>query len=123
MRKLALLALAMAIVVSASGQGTIIFANNATTLVSTNDDVNSGPALSSASPRVALYYSSAAQAPPIDYANIADLTGWTLASPTTAVNVGVPLGGRFTGTRTCDNLPAGGNVWLMVRGWTGGFAD
>jgi|ERR1051325_4118965 hypothetical protein len=124
MKKLVLIAGVALTAAGVFAQGTIGFGNDGTTLVSTNNGSASGIAVGGTSPRVVLYYSSAATPPPINTANLADLTGWSLASPTTAVSVGVPVGGRFANaTRTADNVSPGGQVWLMVRGWTGGFAD
>src|ERR1051325_6865442 len=124
MKKLVSLAGLAFVACGALAQGTIGFGNDATTLITTNDGTHSGVALSSMSPRVVLYYSSSASPPPINVNNLFDLTGWTLASPTTPVSVGIPVAGRFANTtKTADNVSPGGNVWLMVRGWAGGFAD
>jgi hypothetical protein len=128
MKKLLLTTALGLLAASGFAQGTITFANDAATLVTTNDlaagGAHTGAATSANGTRVVLYYSTAAVAPAINTGNLTDLTGWTLSSPSTPDIAGTPLAGRFSGgTQTTDSSGGGATVWVMVRGWTGGFAD
>lgn len=108
--------------VSVRAQGTVTFANDALTLVTTNDlQGHVGAATSANGTRVMLYYSTAAIAPPI----FDEFTfGWTLSSPTAADVVGISTPGRFAGgTRTLGLLLPGDTVWVMARGWTGDYSS
>jgi hypothetical protein len=124
MKKLVLVcAVSMLSILSGAAQGTVAFVNDNSTLVITNDLLGHiGTAKTTDLPRVALYYSIAATAPAINTSNFSDLSGWTLSSPTTPDAVIVP--GRFVGgTQTLNDAIGGSTIWLMVRGWTGGYAD
>src|SRR5690349_19307874 len=79
--------------IGALAQGTIIFNNSASTLVTTNDGVNSGAATVA---RVMLFYSTAASAPAVPGpANNYSFAAWTQTTPTGADVVGTPLAGRI----------------------------
>jgi hypothetical protein len=125
MKKLACLAGFALCAMGAFAQGTIIFGNDAATLVTTNNDFNSGPALSAMQVRVTLWYSTAVSAPALpSWFNGWSFAGWTQSTPTTADNAGVPLAGRFAGgTQTLDTAAGGSSPWVFVAGWTGGYAD
>jgi hypothetical protein len=125
MKKLACVAGLALLATGAFAQGTINFLNDAATLVTTNNNVNSGVALSGTSPRVVLFYSTAVSAPALpSSANGYSFAGWTQTTPVTGDNVGTPVAGRFSGgTQTADTAAGGSSPWVFVAGWTGGFAD
>jgi len=120
MKKLACIMGAMLLTAGAFAQGTIVFNNDTTTLVNTNNGSGgSGPAVTSMNPRVVLFYSTAASAPVVPSAvNGYDFTGWTQTTPTTADTIGLTGAGRFLGgTQTADTAGGGSSPWVFVAGW------
>jgi hypothetical protein len=125
MKKLTCLAGFALFAMGAFAQGTIIFGNDAATLVTTNNGINSGAVVGAMQGRVTLWYSTAVSAPAVPGpGNNFSFAGWTQSTPTTPDNAGVPTAGRFAGgTQTLDTAAGGSSPWIFVAGWTGGFAD
>jgi hypothetical protein len=126
MKRLACFAGFLLFATGAFAQGTIIFGNDAATLVTTNNSFGiSYPVVAAVNARVALWYSTAVSAPALPSAfNGYSFAGWTQSTPTTADNAGVPTAGRFAGgTQTLDTAAGGSSPWVFVAGWTGGYAD
>jgi hypothetical protein len=114
MRKLILIATAMLTALGAYAQGTVNFANNATTLVI--DSRDGMPVTSADGIRAALYW-----APLSDPGNFTQLGASVLvqAIPNAAF-LGIYNGGART---TGDATAAGGAAWFEVRAWSMAFAD
>jgi hypothetical protein len=113
--------------IGAFAQGSIVFANSASTLVRTNDGVSSGPVVVG---RVMLFYSTAPSAPAVPGpANGYSFAPWTQTTSTTGSTaadfVGSPLPlGRFAGgTQIADTAAGNSSPWVFVVGWTGTHAD
>lgn len=122
MKKTLLVMAAGMMAISGLAQGTITFANGASSLVNIDNGTTVAAAAASDSPRVALYYSTAASAPAIDPMT-GLFAGWTLTTGGLG-NVGVPVAGRFSsGTRTAETATGGSSIWVFVAGWSGGYAD
>lgn len=108
MKKLIALAFGLALGGSVFAQGTVTFSNDGSTLVRTNDGVNSGVLVVNGG-KVELMYGA---------------SGTNLVWNSLGINNITPIAGRFSGgTKTTgSDIPGGSGVWLMVRGWTGNFA-
>lgn len=106
-------------------QGTIVFNNDVARAVTTNG-YSSGVVQTTMTPRAVVYYSTAAVAPAVpSFANNFDFTGWTLGTSTGFPTFfGAVNSGRFAGGAvTLDAAVGGSSPWMIVAGWTGGFAS
>jgi len=115
MKKLILAAMTLGLAATMYGQGSINFANNSTTLVTTNSTVGATTGTGAAVRtdfHVALYWGvlGSTEAQLIQIGNVAP---------------GSPLNGRINaGIYTTGNATTGGNdAMFQVRGWTGNFAN
>jgi len=129
MKKLAILTIGLALsAVGAYAQGTVSFANNGSTLVTTNNGTFSGSAPVGSS-HVEMFYEPGSLPAPTPYYNA--ITGtitagnWEAFPGGTQVTGITPLAGRFNGATdtTGNDVAPGGTVWLEVVGWTGSAAS
>jgi hypothetical protein len=127
MKKLILLVTGLALcgTVSVLAQGTVTLANNATTLVTTNNGAASGTAAVGSAVLQLVYLPQVGTNPPTGVTiigGVVNFNGMELAGATVGIS---PIAGRFSGgTRTTGVDVAGGSsAWFQIIGWSTGFAD
>jgi len=116
MKKLLLTAIALAATLSTYGQGTVTFANSASSLVKLEPTV--GAALQNVPTgnayMVALYWAPVGTTDP-------NAAAWQVVGTATGIS---PVAGRFNGgTIRIDGIAAGGSVAMQVRGWEAAFGS
>jgi len=118
----------MGLAASSFAQGTIAFANNASSLVTTNNQQgNIGNSTTGFGTKIQLFYQvkTGTVAPAALDATSAlagtPVNGW-IQMPGSASSVGTPLAGRFgpTSVTTGNDVAPAGSVWLQAVAWNGG---